>query len=522
MLKKYAVLCAVCLGTVLSAYVSSSVNIALPNIMASLNFNMDSVVWVSLSYMLPYGSTLPLTGKLGDQLGVKTMYLSGMVVFTIASILCGMATSSTAMLIFRVIQGLGAGMLLPNAMTIVARTFEPHERGQALGFWSAMAAGGSALGPTVGGYFIEMFNWQSIFFSIIPVAILSILFAFLVIPSFERNSEAQVDYLGAVLLTTSIAAMLIALNQGQKEGWTSLYITLLFYLSFASFIFFLVAELRVDHPMVDLTLFKNLNFTAANVVGFITFVAMYGCLFLLPFFLKSILNYNSITAGLMLLPYTITMVLFAPIGGWISDRIGSRIPAFLGICLITLSLYSFQSITADFGPYDFFYRLVVFGIGLGFTMSPLTNCAIASLPHDKVGVGSGVFNLAKIIGGSVGAVLVETLLSNREVFHRYITVEHINAAVKSPQEIFHLLQTLWSNQGMDLADISEATHGWVTGQGFLPSQYAAFKLVLAKLVEKHVTVLSFQDVFHAMALLSFCGGLMALLIKTRPAALNRK
>ena len=166
MLQKYAILCTVCLGTVLSAYVSSCVNIALPNIMAALNFNMDSIVWVSLGYMLPYGSTLPLTGKLGAKFGAKTMYISGMILFTAASFLCGLATSSAEMVIFRIIQGVGAGMLLPNAMTIVAETFDAHERGQALGLWSAMAAAGSAMGPTVGGYLIENFAWRSVFFSV--------------------------------------------------------------------------------------------------------------------------------------------------------------------------------------------------------------------------------------------------------------------------------------------------------------------------------------------------------------------
>lgn len=211
MLKKYAILCAVCLGTVLSAYVSSCVNIALPNIMAALNFNMDSIVWVSLGYLLPYGSTLPMTGKLGDQFGAKTVYIVGLILFTIASLLCGIATNSTMMVIFRILQGVGAGMLLPNAMTIVAQTFDAHERGQALGVWSAMAAAGSAMGPMVGGYLIENFDWRSVFFSVGPICVLSVIFALAIIPKSSRNSTVTVDYLGAALLITSISSLLVAL-----------------------------------------------------------------------------------------------------------------------------------------------------------------------------------------------------------------------------------------------------------------------------------------------------------------------
>jgi len=338
---------------------------------------MDSVVWVSLGYMLPYGSTLPMTGKLGDQFGAKTMYVGGLILFTVTTLLCGIATSSTEMIIFRILQGIGAGMLLPNAMTIVAETFEAHERGQALGVWSAMAAAGSALGPTVGGYLIERFDWRSIFFSVGPICVIGIILALTVIPTSRRNPEATVDYLGSVLLITAISSLLVALNQGQKEGWNSLYIVSLFYMAFAAFVLFLAVEFKVKNPMVDMRLFTNMNFAVANIVGFITFVAFYGGNFLLPFFMKSILHYNSITAGIMLLPLTAAMVIFSPIGGRLADRFGSQLPAFTGISLIACALYLLDTISADYSARDFFIRLSIFGIGLGLTMSPLTNCAVS-------------------------------------------------------------------------------------------------------------------------------------------------
>lgn len=522
MFKKYAVLCAVCLGTVLSAYVSSCVNIALPNIMTALNFNMDSVVWVSLAYMLPYGSTLPLTGKLGDLLGAKNVYIAGLVIFTAASLLCGIATQSAAMLAFRVLQGVGAGMLLPNAMTIVAETFGAHERGAALGIWSAMAAAGSAMGPTLGGYLIENFDWRSIFFSVVPVCAVSVAFALAVVPASGRNTAVSVDYLGASLLITSISALLVALNQGQKEGWASLYIIFLFYLAFAALVLFLVTELKVEKPMIDLSLFRNMNFTLANIVGFISLMALYGGMFLMPFFLKSILNYNSTTAGLMLLPLTAAMVVFAPVGGRMADRFGSRLPAFAGICLIAGALYSMHTINADYSTHDFFYRLAVFGMGLGFTMSPLSNCAIASLPKDKIGVGSGVFNLAKIIGGSIGVVFAETLLTRREIYHTAVIKEYVNASTHSSQELFTLLQALWGNQGMDGRMLSEAAHGWTTGHGLLPEQYGVFKMILSEMAARQASILSFQDVFAAIAVICSCGGLLALFIRRKTALSESK
>ncbi|CUH94722.1 putative secreted protein [Propionispora sp. 2/2-37] len=515
---KYFILCAVCLGTVLSAYVSSCVNIALPNIMAALNFNMDSVVWVSLGYMLPYGSILPLTGKLGDQFGAKLVYVLGMIIFTVASLLCGLATSSTAMIVFRIIQGVGAGMLLPNAMTIVAQTFEPHERGQALGIWSAMAAAGSAMGPTIGGYLIEFWNWRWVFFSVGPVCIISVIFALAVIPRSSRSAGVSIDYLGAVFLITSISSLLVALNQGQKEGWESLYIFSLFYVAFVAFVIFLLVEFSVEKPMIDMRLFSDLTFSVANLVGFISFVGFYGGNFLLPFFLKSIMDYSSTTAGLMILPMTASMVIFSPIGGRLADRFGSRLPAVTGIMLIAFSLYLLDTISADYSNRDFFIRLSLFGMGLGLTMSPLTNCAVSTLPKNKIGVGSGIFNLAKIIGGSIGVVFAETLLTRREIYHTAVLKEYLTPAAYSSQEISRVLRALWGDKGMDDAMISAAAHGWLTGQGLLPQQYAQFKLLLNSMITRQSSILSFQDVFFTVSIVCFAGGILALFIRRRVAA----
>ncbi len=516
---KYIILCTVCLGTVLSAYVSSCTNIALPNIMAALNFDMDSIVWVTLSYLLPYGSTLPLTGKLGDRYGAKNVYVLGLVVFSLGSFFCGSATTSVGMIVFRVVQGLGAGMLLPNAMTIVVTTFGPHERGQALGMWSAMAAAGSALGPTVGGYLIENFDWRFIFFSVLPFCVISIILAFVLIPPSRQNPQAKCDFTGAAFLVVSLSALLIALNKGQKEGWDSLYIVVLFYIAAAVFIIFLLVELRVKHPMVEITLFKNVNFAAANLLGFISFATMFGVMFLLPFFLKSVLSYSSINAGMMMLPATVMMVFFAPLGGRIADRFGSCIPAFGGTMMIALAVWLLCTINADYGTFQFLTRLLLFGAGLGLTMSPLSSCAISSVSSDKVGTAAGVFNLFKIIGGSIGVASVETLLTNREIFHHSILNEAINAASHSPHEIFALIQAVWGNQGMNKAMVAQASHGWLTGLGFLtPQQYVTFQSLLYNMTARQSTIMAFEDVFVVLAWLTFAGGFLALLItKKKPS-----
>jgi EmrB/QacA subfamily drug resistance transporter len=520
-MKKYAILCAVCLGSFLSAYTTSCINIALPNIMAALNFNMDSIVWVSLGYMLPYGSIMPMTGKLGDQFGAKTMYILGLMLFSAASLLCGLATSSTAMVIFRIAQGIGAGFILPNAMAVVAQTFPAHERGQAMGIWGAMAAVGMAMGPTLGGYLIEHFDWRTIFFSVGPVAMLSIVFAFAVIPPSRRNPAVTVDYAGAALLVISISSLLVALNQGQKHGWDSLYIVSLFYAAFAAMALFLAVELRVRQPMIDIRLFRNLNFTTANTVAFLAFFAFMATNFLLPFFLKSILDYSSITTGIMLLPMTVGIVTFSPVGGRLADRFGSKLPTFFGTIIIAYALYALNTIDTEYSNQHFFIRLSLLGMGTGLIMSPLINCVVSSLPQDKVGVGSGVYNLCQVIGGSVGVVFAQVLLNRREVYHTVVLKEYLNPATHSSQEIFRLLQLLWGDQGMDNSMLTVAARGWLTGQGLIPQQYVTFKALLSSMITRQASILSFQDVFFALALICFAAGLLALFIRRKTVNLDQ-
>jgi multidrug resistance protein len=189
---KYFVLFIVSLGTVLSGYVSSSLDIALSNIMNTFGFTMDTVTWVLLAYMIPYGATLPIMGKLGDQFGLKKMYVGGLILFTVATMMVGLSWSSASVIIFRILQGVGAAMFFPNAMTLVADAFPPNERGQAMGMWGALAASGAALGPTIGGYIVEYLNWRMLFSSIVPIAAVGIILAITVLKESELNNTSTI------------------------------------------------------------------------------------------------------------------------------------------------------------------------------------------------------------------------------------------------------------------------------------------------------------------------------------------
>lgn len=499
---KYFVLFIVALGTVLSSYVSSSLDIALSNIMNTFGFTMDTVTWVLLSYLIPYGATLPIMGKLGDQFGRKKMYVSGLIVFTIATMMVGLSWSSATVIIFRVLQGLGAAMFFPNAMTLVADAFPPNERGQAMGMWGAFAASGAVLGPTIGGYIVEYMNWRMLFNSIVPISALGIILAVTVLQESESTAtSARIDYLGGLTLVSSLSSLIIALNRGSKEGWTSLYIVSLLTIMVLSMVAFVYIESRIEDPLVDLGLFKNGTFAAANIVGFLTFMALNGGLFLIPFFLRNILSYTPIHAGLSLFPLVGAMILLAPLGGKLADKAGGKIPTVLGMLILSLALYSFHTMTSDTAYPFIAVRLIFMGIGLALTMSPLSNAAMSTLPKEKSGVGSGVFNLFKNVGGSVGIAILGTLLDQRQIFHTEILSNYVDASSAIAQQTIAGIQA-----------------GLVQGGMQSDQAYGAALAVLQGMIAKQAAIMAYGDVFQIAAVLASLGVIAALMIRSQPKA----
>ncbi|MEG6586658.1 DHA2 family efflux MFS transporter permease subunit [Dendrosporobacter sp. 1207_IL3150] len=493
---KYTVLVIVTLGTILTSYVSSSINIALPNIMQVFGFTMDSVIWVSLAYMLPYGSILPITGKLGDQFGRKRMYLIGLAIFTVATLLAGMAWNSTILIFFRIVQGIGAGLLFPNSMALVSEAFPPQERGQALGLWGALAAAGSALGPTIGGMIVEHLEWRLIFYSILPIAAAALLLGARILQESKAEGvDGKIDYAGGVLLVLSLSCVLLVLNQGADEGWSSLYIVSLIITAALSMLAFLVIESIIEKPMVDLTLFKNPTFTISNIVGFLSYMAMFGGLFLLPFYLRNIQGFSAIKAGVSMLPLTLSMVLLAPIGGKLATKYGSKIPASLGMAIMAWSLYTFRLLN-DLTPYSYIAMgLIIMGIGLALTMSPLSNGVMGSLPKDKLGVGSGVFNLFKNIGGSVGVAIMGTLLDTRQVFHAAAYKTYLNNSAEAVNSTLAMLQGGFIQKGFTIAEAKGLAISTLNG-----------------MVSKQASIAAFGDVFFITAIICASAVIPALFI----------
>ncbi|MGD0339870.1 MAG: DHA2 family efflux MFS transporter permease subunit [Bacteroidota bacterium] len=418
---KWWVLLNVMIGTFMAVLDATVVNVALPKIMATYGVSLDKIEWVITAYLLVFAIMLPTSGWVADHFGYKRTYFFALFLFTFGSFLCGLAWDEDVLIVFRIIQAMGAGFLMPVGMAIVTREFPLEQRGIALGFWSIAAAASVSLGPLIGGYLVDNIGWNAIFDVNVPVGIFG-LFATLVIQREYKSDKARsFDILGFISVSLFLGALLLALSDGNAAwntgGWTSPFIVTCFFISAISLIVFLVTELSVMHPLIELRLMKNVNFGITNGILFIFGLGMFGSTFLLPLYLQNSLGYTALQAGAVFLPVGILQAIMAPISGYVSDRINPKIPAAIGIVLLAISLYLNGSLSLYSEQHDIMLPLIIRGFAMGMLFTPLSTIALSEIPRHKIAQASGQFNVIRQLGGSFGVAIMGTLLTRRIFYH---------------------------------------------------------------------------------------------------------
>jgi EmrB/QacA subfamily drug resistance transporter len=338
--RRWLILSAVSVGTFMATLDGSIVNIALPSIQAAFGVDLAVVEWVSIAYLVVVGSVLLPFGRLGEVVTFRRVYLVGFAVFTTASVLCGAAPGPGALIAFRIVQGIGAGMLQAMGPAIVARTFGPGERGRALGLNAISVSLGLTLGPVLGGALTEFASWRGVFLVNLPIGILAILWASRVLPDERRSVGQTFDIPGAALSGSALLTLLLALTQGESLGWTSPVILALLATAAVAMALFLWVERRTSQPLIDLRLFAIRAFSAGNASVVIAFAGLFTATFLLPFLLERGAGYTPLEAGILLTPIPVIGAIVAPFSGALSDRIGSRLPASIGIAVMAVGLLS--------------------------------------------------------------------------------------------------------------------------------------------------------------------------------------
>jgi EmrB/QacA subfamily drug resistance transporter len=415
--RKWLILTAVSLGSLMSTLDGSIVNIALPAIETDFAIDLTTVEWVVVAYLLVVGSLLLPFGRLGEVLTFKRVYLVGFAIFTLASVCCGAAPNAAGLVAFRVVQGIGAAMLMAMGPAIVARTFHDRERGRALGLNGLSVAIGLSLGPALGGILTQVATWRAIFLINAPIGLLAILWAARVLPAETRGKDESFDIKGAVFSGVALFALLLALSDGQEWGWTSPAIVGLFVTFVVLGGAFLLTERSSIQPMVDLALFRIRPFSAGLASAVVAFAGLFTATFLLPFLLEQGRGFSPIEAGLLLTPVPITMALVAPLSGAASDRFGPRILASAGMAIMVLGFLSLTQLSVDFTLPDLVWRLVLLGVGQGMFMSPNSSAVLGSVPRPRVGTASGTLAQMRVNGQAVGIALSGAIVATRLPVH---------------------------------------------------------------------------------------------------------
>ena len=413
---------------------TSIANVALPYMAGNLGASNDESTWILTSYLVSNAIVLPISGWFASVLGRKRFFLSCLAIFTISSLLCGVAPSLGAIILFRVLQGAGGGGLQPAAQSILADTFPPQQRGLAFALYGITTIIAPTVGPTLGGWITDNYSWRWIFFINLPVGILTL---FLVLRLVEdppwmkrlKGAAVKIDYIGVALLALGVGALQVMLDKGQEDDWFgSHFILTLAVLAGVGLVSLVIWEWFQKEPIVDVRLFKNVNFLGANAMMFILGIMLFSSLVMMPQFLQTLMGYTAESAGLVLSGGALVLLFLMPIAGAIVSKFQARY--IIGVGWLALSLgmyYSAQHLDLDisFGTASFLRVLQVFG--LAFLFVPINIVAFVGVPADKSNSVAGLINFMRNIGSSIGTSMVTTLIARRSQFHQVHLAAHASA-----------------------------------------------------------------------------------------------
>jgi len=422
---RWLALIAVIVGAFVAILNNSLINVAIPKLTNVFGSTTDRIQWVLTGYMLASGVIIPISGYMGDRLGYKKFFIISLSVFTAGTLLCAVAWSDTSLIVARIIAGLGGGVIMPISMSIIYKIMPREQIGMALGLWGISAMVAPAVGPTLSGYLIEWFNWRFLFIINIPVALLAIVLVSVLLKETERIEGREFDTWGFVLAAVSAGTLLYALSNGQSKGWTSFEIVALLFISFWSFVFLLWVETGKEHPIIDLSLFKNFTYTLSVISASLVTVGLFGGVFLTPIFLQNIQGVSAIDTGIILIPQAVAMAVMMPVAGRLFDKVGVIPLGLTGLTLMSVMTYELHRLTVDtsFGWLE--TVLAIRGIGIGLCMMPLSTAGMNAVAPQQVGNASSLSNLIRQVAGSFGIAVLTAIMQQRAALH----AQHISESV---------------------------------------------------------------------------------------------
>lgn len=428
-INKWLITITVMIPTFMEIVDTSVANVALPHMQGTLNAGTDEVTWVLTSYLVSNAVVLPMTGWLSRMFGRKRFLVTCITLFTLSSLLCGAAPNLAALVIFRILQGAAGGALIPVSQAILMETFPPREQGMAMAIFGVGAMFGPIIGPTLGGWITDNMNWRWIFYINIPAGILAVVMAkyYIFDPPYLKRGKMKIDYWGLALLTLGLASLQVVLDKGQREDWfNSSFIIAFSIISFVSLFALIFVELSRKEPIVNLRLFRDVSFASGNLVMFMVGYGLYGSIVMIPLFLQTLMGYDATLAGMVLAPGGVATLVAMPFVGAYIQRHDGRWVVLAGLLLSAWSMFLMRGFTLDASYWVFVWPRVILGVGLAMIFVPLTTVTLSTIPREEMGNATGIFNLLRNVGGSVGIALCATLLARGSQFYQNNLAAQVN------------------------------------------------------------------------------------------------
>lgn len=480
----------VMLATFMEVLDTSIASVALPHIAGSLSASNDEATWVLTSYLVANAIILPASPWFSLKFGRKRFLIACIVIFTIASFACGAATSLGMILLARAIQGAGGGALQPLSQAILLESFPPDKRGLAMAVFALGVVVAPVLGPTLGGYLTDTYSWRWAFYINIPIGVFAVMMIlrFVEDPDYIRNAKAgKIDAIGLGLLAVWLSCLQIVLDKGQEDDWFgATWIRWAVGILVIALILFIVREMTAEKPLVDLRVFRHRNFWMGCMLIALFGAAIYGLITLLPLFYQELLDYTAYAAGWAVSPRGIGAILAMPIIGILTGKVDNRWLIASGFFMFAISSLSFGQATLQISQWSFLWAIVLSGFGAGCVFVPLSTTTVAGLNNEEMGNASGLYNLFRNVGGSVGIAIVNTLIARHAQLHQNELVRSIVPSSVTLQNQLHSLQQYLQSQGYGPVDAMQKAYA-----------------IIARQVQAQALLWSYVDDFRYMALVCF-------------------
>ena len=499
-LYKWLAMSVLVIGTFNAILNNSIVNVAIPKMMTVFGVSTSQIQWVVTAYMLTMGAVIPLTGYLADNFGTKKLFIWSVTLFTIGSACCGMAWSCTAMVVSRIIQGLGAGMIMPLSMAMVFQLFPLKERGTALGIFGIAAMAAPAIGPTLSGYIVEYANWRLIFTINIPLGIFAVLLAAFLLKEGQSKPIAKFDVLGFITSTLGLVSILYILGEGTSVDWGDFKNVFITMFGVFSLIIFVIIQLTHESPLLELRIFKYGVFSLSVIISCLLNIALFGGIFLIPLYLQNMQSLSAMQTGIIMLPAALATAAMMPISGKLFDVFGSRIVIIPGLLLVLWASYELARINLETAASTITWLMVWRGVGMGMSMMPSQTIGMNVIPPHLIAQASAVSNVVRQVAAAVGLTLLTTIMQHQQAVTYAELNQHINVFNDTAVRTMAGIQGLYSANGYP----SEAAG-------------AAIATIYA-LVQKQAAMLALNDTFLVALGFAFVSVVLALFLPNRSGA----